>query len=51
MLDWSMFEKNKFTLKDSIIIFDEAHNVDSMAEEGSSLEIDTDHLLQSQAEI
>lgn len=36
LLDWNLFEKNNFTLKDSIIVFDEAHNIDSLAEEGTS---------------
>ena len=37
LLDWNMFENNNFSLKNSVIIFDEAHNVDSLAQEGSSL--------------
>jgi Rad3-related DNA helicase len=37
LLDWMLFEHNNFNLKNSILIFDEAHNVDSLAEEGSSL--------------
>lgn len=46
LLDWSLLENNNLNLKNSIIIFDEAHNVDSLAEEGSSMEIDTDMLAQ-----
>ena len=41
LLDWNSFERNYFSLKDSVLIFDEAHNIDSQAEEGSSLEFST----------
>lgn len=51
LLDWSLFENNNLNLKNSIIIFDEAHNVDSLAEEGSSMEIDTDMLTQCLVEL
>lgn len=37
LLDWALLENNNFNLKNAVIIFDEAHNVDSLAEEGSSL--------------
>ena len=46
LLDWSLLENNNLNLKNSVIIFDEAHNVDSLAEEGSSLEIDSEMLNQ-----
>jgi regulator of telomere elongation helicase 1 len=51
LLDWSLLENNNLNLKNSIIIFDEAHNVDSLAEEGSSMEIDTDMLAQCLVEL
>ena len=47
LLDWNLSEHNNFNLKNSVIIFDEAHNVDSLAEEGSSLELDTEGLTQA----
>ena len=51
LLDWNLIEKNNFSLKNSVIIFDEAHNVDSLAEEGSSLEISSELLTQSLGEL
>ena len=39
-LDWKIFQTFAHLIKDSVIIFDEAHNVDSVAEEGGNLDID-----------
>ncbi len=36
-----MFQSFSNMIKDAVVIFDEAHNVDSMAEDGANLEIDT----------
>jgi len=40
ILDWKIFQSFSHLIKDSVIIFDEAHNVDSIAEDGACLEID-----------
>ena len=41
LLDWSLFENNHFDLKDAVIIFDQAHNIDKISEEGYNIEIST----------
>lgn len=42
-----MLDKHHLNLKNSILIFDEAHNIDSLAEEGSSFEMSCDILSNS----
>lgn len=44
LLDWKLFSFNTMPLKDSVLIFDEAHNIDSLAEEGCSLDISIETL-------
>lgn len=38
-------------IKGSIVIFDEAHNVDSIAEDGANLDIDSKTLLSAITEL
>jgi Rad3-related DNA helicase len=38
-------------LKDAVIIFDEAHNIDSLCEQGSDMRLTTETLLQAIGEL
>ena len=44
LLDWSLLERSSLDLKDSVIIFDEAHNIDSLCEQGSDIHMTLDLL-------
>ena len=39
-----MLERSSLDLKDSIVIFDEAHNIDSLCEQGSDIHLTLDLL-------
>lgn len=41
ILDPTICEKMKIKMENSIIIFDEAHNIENTAEEGSSLSLNS----------
>ncbi len=46
LLDWSLFERSSIDLKDAVIIFDQAHNIDSLCQQGSDVRLTFDFLLQ-----
>lgn len=43
-LDWKLYETFQDLIESSIIIFDEAHNVDNVAEQGSNLFIESEQI-------
>lgn len=51
LLEWNLFEKNSIDLKDSVIIFDEAHNIDVLCEQGSDIRLCFDSLAQAMTEL
>ncbi len=51
LLDWSLFERSSLDLKDAVIIFDEAHNIDSLCEQGSDVRLPFDVIVQAIAEL
>lgn len=51
LLDWNLFEKNSIDLKDAVVIFDEAHNIDTLCEQGSDIRLTADILTLAIAEI